>query len=132
MGLYKSVKNRAVNYIISHSNSSVSQNLKNAYNRFKTLNKPRSYHNGRYIGQHIGDAFFKYINKSKSSPNKKTPFQKGIKNGISKSAVYWIPGIAVRGAKKRTNKIIKRATKIRGVENIHRLFRNTPTPSIRY
>lgn len=120
-GVFYILRNRPSN----NSNlKSIKRNLKNAYTVYMPLNKKRSYENGVIVGRKLANAFYKYVNK-KSNVNTSTPFKRGLKKGITKSTLYWLPGIAARGVHSNVNRFVKRAGKMRGLENVHRLFNNS-------
>lgn len=75
----------------------------------------RTYKNGKQIGTLITNGMFVY--SEMPGRRKSSYFQRGLKNGVTSSVTYWIPGIAVR-------QVGARFQKVKGIQNIHRLFKN--------
>jgi hypothetical protein len=117
-------RNRTVQLILDRAigNSTVEKNIKkNLHNAYTHSRANGTYGNGVRTGQKTADAFFKFLNTEKHKKN--TKFVRGVKNGVVKSTVYWLPGIYAR-------QITRKVRKVKGIENIHRIFKtnNTPTP----
>jgi len=135
----KKASNSTLDQVVSHilkskngnnnTTKNVKKNLNNAYKVYRPYNKQHTYRNGLLIGQKLSNALFKYVNKKSNRPSSK--FSKGLKNGAIKSSVYWIPGVAARGVHGNVNRFVKRAGKLKGLENVHRLFKNETIGSIK-
>lgn len=107
----------------------IKKNLKNAYVLYKTHDS-KNFNKGRNVGKKLSNSLFRLYeiqaNKQKYTTN--TLFMKGLKNGVRQSVLYWVPGVYMRSVKRKfeynTNRFMKRAQHVKGVENIHRLFSN--------
>lgn len=114
----------------------IKKNLKNAYVLYKTHDQ-KNFNKGKIVGTKLSNSLFKLYeiqaNKKKYANN--TPFMKGVKNGVRQSVLYWVPGVYMRSVKRKfdynTSKFMKRAQRVKGVENIHRLFSNDNNKNVR-
>lgn len=129
----QSAMNRGVYYIIdvkptnNKNMINIKSNLKNAYILYKNHN-PENFNKGQKVGIKLSNSLFKLYEKqaNKKKYMENTPFMKGIKNGIRQRVLYWIPGVYARSVKRKfeynTSKFMKRAERVKGVENVWRLF----------
>jgi hypothetical protein len=127
--------NRGVYYVIdvrpeNNSNMiSIKTNLKNAYNAYKN-HDPKNFNKGQKVGIKLSNSLFKLYDKqaNKHKYSQNTPFMKGVKNGVRQRVLYWVPGVYARSVKRKfeydTSRFMKRAGRVKGVENVWRLFSN--------
>lgn len=78
-------------------------------------NGGRTYKDGKQIGTLITNGMFVY--SERPDVRKTSYFSRGLKNGVKASVAYWFPGIAVRH-------VGARFQRVKGIQNIHRLFKN--------
>ena len=87
---------RVLNYY--KFNNADKTNLINAYNRYhKALNNKNAknaHRNAQIAGTKFTNAVFRIYDKQVSK--KRTPVSNGLRNGVHRSLVYWMPGIFVR------------------------------------
>lgn len=131
----KSALNRGVYYVIDtrpENNSNminIKKNLKNAYKSYKNHNT-NNFSSGKRVGIKLSNSLFKLYEKqaNKSKFRNNTPFMKGLKNGVRQRVLYWVPGVYARSVKRKfeynTNRFMKRTGRVKGVENVWRLFSN--------
>jgi hypothetical protein len=131
----KSALNKGVYYVIDtrpENNSNmrnIKTNLKSAYNAYKN-HKPENLNSGRKVGIKLSNSLFKLYEKqaNKGKFRNNTPFMKGLKNGVRQRVLFWVPGVYARSIKRKfeynTNRFMKRTGRVKGVENVWRLFSN--------
>lgn len=133
--LAQSALNRAVYYVIDIKDANlkdpnminIKTNLKNAYTLYKNHN-PQNFNKGQRVGIKLSNSLFKLYEKqaNKRKFMQNTPFMKGLKNGVRQRVLYWVPGVYARSIKRKfnydTSRFMKRAGRVKGVENVWRLF----------